>query len=49
MLEDNIIEVPNSSRLNPITFALTKGKIARTCVDARRVNKWPLTDPALLR
>jgi len=37
MLEDNIIEVPNSSRINPLTFALRKGKIARTCVDARHV------------
>jgi hypothetical protein len=43
MLEDNIIEVPNSNYLNPLTFALRKGKIARTCVDARRANKWPLT------
>ena len=36
--------MPYSSRLNPLTFALRKGKIALTCLDARRVNKWLLTD-----
>jgi hypothetical protein len=36
MLEDNII--------NPLTFVLRKGKIARTCLDAPHVIKWPLTD-----
>jgi hypothetical protein len=46
MLEDNIIEVPNSSHVNPPTFALRKGKIASTRIDARPVNKWPLTGTA---
>jgi hypothetical protein len=50
MLEDNIIEVPNSSRLDTLTFVLRKSKIARTCLDARRVSKWPLTiEPALFQ
>jgi hypothetical protein len=35
MLQDNII--------NPLTFVLRKGKIARTCLDAPHVIKWPLT------
>ena len=46
MLEDNIIEVPNCSHLNPPNFFLRKGKIARTRLDARPVNKWPLTGTA---
>jgi hypothetical protein len=44
MLEGGTIEVPISSHLNPLTFALRKGEVARTCLDARRVNKLPLTD-----
>jgi hypothetical protein len=46
MLADDIIEVCNSSYLNPLAIVMREGKPPRICVDARRINKITMPDRA---
>jgi hypothetical protein len=44
MVADGVLEVSNSSYVNPLTIATKEGRAPRICVDARKVNKYTLPD-----
>jgi hypothetical protein len=46
MVEDGILELSDSSFINPLTIVYTENKEPRICIDARRVNNVMLPDRA---
>jgi hypothetical protein len=44
MFNDNILEISNSSFLNPLTIVNREGKKPRICVDARKINQFTIPD-----
>jgi hypothetical protein len=43
-MADGVLEVSNSSYVNPLTMVTKEGGAPRICVDARKVNKYTLPD-----
>ena len=46
MMEDGILELSNSSFINPLTIVYRENKEPHICIDARRVNNVMLPDRA---
>jgi len=49
MSEDRILELSDSSFINPLTIVYRENKEPRVCIDARRVNNAMLPDRARVR
>jgi hypothetical protein len=46
MMADGVLEISNSSYVNPLTIVVKEGRAPRICVDARKLNKYTLPDTA---
>jgi hypothetical protein len=46
MMEDGLLELSDSSFINPLTIVYRENKTPRICIDARRVNNVTLPDRA---
>jgi predicted aspartyl protease len=45
-MTDGVLEVSNSSYVNPLTIVMKEGREPRICVDSRKINKYTLPDRA---